>query len=485
MEGERFNPTPAMDEDGKEAEDGMYEMARNEELQMGEQEIYRDFASTSGSGLSSPQESTSRKLSMETGSKVLPYMSHSGVNQGSNTSKTAHNREDGYEPAQVVPYFAGSVGIVFFCLLLAGWTSGDGRSIYNVDISGIVANKVKLPDGRHIAYEEKGVSRDVAKINILVAHGFLSCRLAGVVMFGPMGNPYATNMTKEETKTIWKRTDRNRRWLYRLARHFPSLLPGFLKKGIVGKPVKLMRQVKKSVNPKDLALLETDKFGENWERSIREAMRSGDTKAWAEDVILHCNDWGYKLTDLNPKPAKKSLFNRIFSLFGGAELPPFTGPIHIYHGAEDALVPLTMSQHAKRMLPQVHLHVLEGHGHFSWFCYCDSCHRELFKALFGEVEGLHELEKSPEPQILAPEVPEAPAYEERTISSEAAPHEDPHVAETIDTATLETTTETEPEGVDHVEVEIEQDSFSSKVETTPQEAEVGISGIGERIPKEE
>lgn len=81
----------------------------------------------------------------------------------------------------------------------------------------------------------------------------------------------------------------------------------------------------------DLALLETDKFGENWERSIREAMRSGDTKAWAEDVILHCNDWGYKLTDLNPKPAKKSLFNRIFSLFGGAELPPFTGPIHIYH----------------------------------------------------------------------------------------------------------------------------------------------------------
>lgn len=62
----------------------------------------------------------------------------------------------------------------------AGWTSGDGRSIYNVDISGIVANKVKLPDGRHIAYEEKGVSRDVAKINILVAHGFLSCRLAGI-----------------------------------------------------------------------------------------------------------------------------------------------------------------------------------------------------------------------------------------------------------------------------------------------------------------
>lgn len=32
MEGERFNLMLVMDEDGKEVEDGMYEMVRNEEL---------------------------------------------------------------------------------------------------------------------------------------------------------------------------------------------------------------------------------------------------------------------------------------------------------------------------------------------------------------------------------------------------------------------------------------------------------------------
>lgn len=69
------------------------------------------------------------------------------------------------------------------CLVFSGWNSGDGRSDFNVDVSGIVAPKIQLPDGRHIAYEEQGVSRDVAKRNILVLHGFLSCRLAGIAHF--------------------------------------------------------------------------------------------------------------------------------------------------------------------------------------------------------------------------------------------------------------------------------------------------------------
>lgn len=69
---------------------------------------------------------------------------------------------------------------IIYCVNWSGWNSGDARSKYNADISGIVANKIRLPDGRHIAYEERGVSRDVAKRNILVLHGFLSCRLAGI-----------------------------------------------------------------------------------------------------------------------------------------------------------------------------------------------------------------------------------------------------------------------------------------------------------------
>ena len=69
-------------------------------------------------------------------------------------------------------------------------------------------------------------------------------------MFGPMGNPYAKNMTKEEVKSIWRKVGRGRRTMYRVARHFPSLLPGFLKRSLIGKPVKIMRSVKRDAPPK-------------------------------------------------------------------------------------------------------------------------------------------------------------------------------------------------------------------------------------------
>lgn len=78
-------------------------------------------------------------------------------------------------------------------------------------------------------------------------------------------------------------------------------------------------------------MLETDALGENWERSTRESVRSGDSKPHAEEVILHVNDWGYKLTDLNPRPAKRSLFKRLFFFFSGPNLPVFNGPVHIFH----------------------------------------------------------------------------------------------------------------------------------------------------------
>lgn len=98
---------------------------------------------------------------------------------------------------------------------------------------------------------------------------------------------------------------------------------------------------------------------------------------------------------------------------------------HLAQGTDDSLVPLAFSQHAKRVLPQVQLHILEGHGHFSWFCYCGSCHRELYKTLFGEVPGLDELDEAPEPELASPTAVESP-----TTPSEVAPREEPDVAPT-------------------------------------------------------
>jgi hypothetical protein len=41
------------------------------------------------------------------------------------------------------------------------------------------ANRILLPDGRHMAYCEQGVSADRARFSIMAPHSFLSSRLAG------------------------------------------------------------------------------------------------------------------------------------------------------------------------------------------------------------------------------------------------------------------------------------------------------------------
>lgn len=68
----------------------------------------------------------------------------------------------------------------------SGWSASDGRSKYNVDVSKIFADKVKLTNGRHIAYVEHGASREEAKINVLFVHGLLSSRLLGTSLRGQL-----------------------------------------------------------------------------------------------------------------------------------------------------------------------------------------------------------------------------------------------------------------------------------------------------------
>jgi hypothetical protein len=77
----------------------------------------------------------------------------------------------------------------------------------------------------------------------------LGSTFAGVVMIAPAGNPYAKNMTIEETKEIWGTLPHTQKNMLRLARHFPSLLPNFLKK-TVKKINGIMKSIKKIVSEK-------------------------------------------------------------------------------------------------------------------------------------------------------------------------------------------------------------------------------------------
>lgn len=64
----------------------------------------------------------------------------------------------------------------------------------------------------------------------------------GVAMFAPMVNPYDPSMNKEERRKTWEKWTAGKKFMYSLARKFPSLLSFFYRRsflsGTKGQPEK-------------------------------------------------------------------------------------------------------------------------------------------------------------------------------------------------------------------------------------------------------
>lgn len=54
---------------------------------------------------------------------------------------------------------------------------------------------------------------------------------------------------------------------------------------------------------------------------------------------------------------------------------------------DDKVVPSSMADHLARVIPGITLHKLPNEGHFSYFFFCDECHRRIFSTLFGPPQG--------------------------------------------------------------------------------------------------
>lgn len=85
-------------------------------------------------------------------------------------------------------------------------------------------------------------------------------------------------------------------------------------------------------------------------------------------------------------------------------------------GMDDTVVPPSMTEFVRRVVPGATVHTLHGEGHFSYFCFCDKCHRQIFSTLFGIPQG---------PLAIEQEVDEKAAEftEETTIPEETTPEE--------------------------------------------------------------
>ncbi|KAL2634558.1 hypothetical protein R1flu_006037 [Riccia fluitans] len=233
--------------------------------------------------------------------------------------------------------------------------------------------------------------------HVWAAINYLPERLAGVAMFAPAGNPYVRSMSKEEIGETWGVLTMRQQWMHTIARRFPVLLPRLLQKTAVTDGPYVPRNVRLSLGQKDQQWMEQPHVSKAWQEDVKEALRHRCAFAIAEELTLLVSDWGFRLSELpfHARPAKTIFHQMVASFLGGEKKPNiFDGPIHIWQGTDDQMVPVTINNVAKRLVEQnrlldlteksspVKLHYLPGEGHFSWFWFCDECHRRIFQTLF-------------------------------------------------------------------------------------------------------
>ncbi|KAK1283112.1 hypothetical protein QJS10_CPB21g01206 [Acorus calamus] len=220
---------------------------------------------------------------------------------------------------------------------------------------------------------------------------YIPDRLAGAIMLAPMGNPYESSMTKEEIYKTWEKWTTKRKLMFTLARRFPSLLPYFYRRSFLsGKQSQPVKWLSLPLGKKDRELVDDPIFIEFLKNDIEESIRQGDPKPFVEEAVLQVSNWGFDLADLQvEKHDGKGFFQWIKSMYSQAEheLAGFLGPIHIWQGTDDWVVPPSMTEYVRRVVPGATVHRVHGEGHFSYFCFCDECHRQIFSVLFGIPQG--------------------------------------------------------------------------------------------------
>lgn len=227
---------------------------------------------------------------------------------------------------------------------------------------------------------------------------YIPHKLAGAAMFAPMVNPYDPSMTKDERHWTWQKWSRKRKLLYFLARRFPTVLPLFYRRSFLsGKHDQIDKWLALSLGKRDRALVEDPIYEEFWQRDVEESIRQGIAKPFVEEATLLVSDWGFRLHDLRLQKLRvKSVIHWLKSLIGDVqeEFTGFLGPIHIWQGMDDMVVPPSMTDFVHRILPGAAVHKLPYEGHYTYIYFCDECHRQIFTTLFGSPEGQLNISRS-------------------------------------------------------------------------------------------
>ncbi|XP_057438363.1 uncharacterized protein LOC130730382 [Lotus japonicus] len=273
---------------------------------------------------------------------------------------------------------------------LPGFGESDPHPNRNLNSSAMdmlhLANAVNITDKFWVLCHSSGCIHAWASLR------YIPERIAGAAMLAPMINPYEPRMHKDEMKRTWEKWLPRRKYFYSLAYRFPKLLSFFYRKSFLPeKHDRIDKQLSLLLGNKDEVLIEEPAFEEFWHRDLEESVRQGNMEPFVEEAILQVSKWGFDIEELHVQ--KKCQTRGILLWFKSmysqpeCELAGFLGPIHIWQGLDDRVVPPSMTEFIGRVLPEAVIHKFPNEGHFSYFFFCDECHRQMFSTLFGAPQG--------------------------------------------------------------------------------------------------
>ncbi|XP_022144646.1 uncharacterized protein LOC111014284 [Momordica charantia] len=303
----------------------------------------------------------------------------------------------------------------------------------------ITAPRIKLRDGRYLAYKEHGVPKDSAKYKIIFVHSFASCRhnaivantispdiienlgvyilsfdrsgygesdpnpkrtaktiafdieeladqlglgskfyvigfsmggqavwsclkyipnrLAGAALLAPVINYWWPGLPANVTNGAFYQQFQRDQWAVRVAHYTPWLTywwntqRWFPSSSVIAtSPDNLSRQDKE---------LQSKQVGTKECEAI--FSQQGEHESIHRDMNVGFGKWEFSPVDLeNPFPENE-------------------GSVHLWHGDEDRLVPVTLQRYIAKQLPWIHYHEVEGGGHR--FPYADGISESIIKAL--------------------------------------------------------------------------------------------------------
>ncbi|CAI0442377.1 unnamed protein product [Linum tenue] len=249
----------------------------------------------------------------------------------------------------------------------------------------VTGPRIKLRDGRHLAYTEYGLPKDVAKFKLIFIHGFTSCRYDRVVTFPPEvyqelgvhivsfdrpgygeSDPDPNRTPESLAMDVEELADQlglgskfyvlgfsmgeayyfqlpQDQWTLRVAHYAPWLTYWWNTQNWF--PASAVAAGRAEVfSSQDLEIIANEEISDEQLRAY--PMQQGNFESLHRDMMVGFGRWEFDPMDMEINP-----------------IPDGGGSVHLWHGEEDQMVPVTLQRYIAKKLPWVKYHELPGKGH--------------------------------------------------------------------------------------------------------------------------